>query len=105
MKTNITVYVPIFIDPPKVELDLNTSHTDGLEGAFSCQVEGNPRPLVSWHKDGVLLSLVREPDLVEEFRVRPQGNIGFGNYSCSANNSVGKDRAAVEFSGKQTFLT
>ena len=37
---------------------------------------------------------------VEELRVRPLGSTGFGNYSCVANNEVGVQSAAVEFSGR-----
>ena len=37
---------------------------------------------------------------VEELRVRPLGSTGFGNYECVANNEVGVQSAAAEFSGK-----
>ena len=41
---------------------------------------------------------------VEELRVRPLGSTGFGNYSCVANNSVGMQSAAAEFSGKSPIF-
>ena len=41
---------------------------------------------------------------VEELRVQPLVSTGFGNYSCVANNSVGMQSAAAEFSGKWTVF-
>ena len=40
-------------------------------------------------------------DVVDHLQVRPFSRLGlgFGNYSCVANNSVGVHRAAAEFSG------
>ena len=57
-------------------------------------------------RDNVLVSKVTAGgrSVVEELHVRPLGARGFGNYSCSANNSVGMQSAASEFSGKKAFV-
>ena len=57
-----------------------------VEVTLHCEASGNPLPVISWFKDGVMLENEHENTLV--FQV---GLDDRGNYTCSAENSQGKD--------------
>jgi hypothetical protein len=64
---------------------------------------------VKWYRDTMLLD-PNEYRLMEKFGIRHTlvlrrvAEDDFGNYSCSAENSLGKSRAFIELSGKYIFL-
>ena len=67
-----------------------------------CKVEGYPKPLITWKKDGKVLqgSLNKT-----EFIIYEAKKYDAGNYECEASNSIGTVGHAVQVTiqGKVTF--
>ena len=61
---------------------------------------------VKWYRDTMLLD-ANENRLMEQYGfrhsmvIRRARRADFGNYSCSAENSLGRSRAFIEVSGKR----
>ena len=61
---------------------------------------------VKWYRDTMLLD-ANENRLMEQYGfrhsmvIRSAAKTDFGNYSCSAENSLGRSRAFIEVSGEQ----
>lgn len=68
-----------------------------------CIAEGNPWPIVSWHKDGILLQNARD-SVLSLSKATPEMS---GSYTCVASNGGSSDissTALVRVQGKHTFL-
>ena len=76
----------------------------GKEAFISCIVYGDPSPVVRWYRETMLLA-GNENQLIEQFGIRHRlvlssvSEQDFGNYSCSAENDLGKSRSFIELSG------
>jgi len=73
---------------------------------ISCIVYGDPSPTVRWYRDTMVLA--RNKNLMtEQFGIRHRLVISsvsdedFGNYSCLAENELGKHRGFIELSGEK----
>lgn len=91
---------------PEIEVDKSWVHGGvGEEAVISCIVWGDPPPTVRWYRDTMVLDR-SENRLMEQFGVRYRlvlagvTMIDFGNYSCFAENDLGKSRGYIELSGK-----
>lgn len=91
---------------PEIQVDKAWVHSHvGIESEISCIVHSNPEASVRWYRDTMLLE-PNEHRLMEQFGIRHtlvlrKVNEGdFGNYSCSAENALGRSRAFIEVSGK-----
>ena len=64
---------------------------------------------VKWYRDTMLLD-ANENRLMEQYGfrhsmvIRQAAKTDFGNYSCSAENSLGRSRAFIEVSGEQMLF-
>ncbi|VVC26794.1 Fibronectin type III,Immunoglobulin subtype,Immunoglobulin-like domain,Immunoglobulin-like [Cinara cedri] len=92
--------------PPEIRVERVWVHSgEGNEALLVCIVNAEPLAEVSWYRD--TLKLDTNERRITEVRgsrhtliVRKVQASDFGNYSCVADNVVGKTRAYVELSGK-----
>ena len=77
---------------------------------ISCIVYGEPSPSVRWYRDTMVLAR-NENRRTEQFGIRHRLVISsvseeeFGNYSCLAENELGKSRGFIELSGEKKGYT
>jgi len=91
---------------PEIQVDKVWVHADvSVEVEISCIVHAEPMAEVKWYRDTMLLD-PNESRLMEKFGIRHTlvlrkvAEEDFGNYSCSAENHLGKSRAFIEVSGR-----
>jgi len=91
---------------PDVQAEKAWIHADvGVEVEISCTIYAEPTAEVKWYRDTMLLD-PNEVRLMEHFGIRhvlvlrKVAEDDFGNYSCSAENHLGKSRAFIEVSGR-----
>ena len=87
---------------PEIEVDKSWVHGGiGEEAVISCIVYGDPPPNVRWYRETMVLAR-NENRLMEQFGIRHRLVIArvreqdFGNYSCFAENDLGKSRGFIE---------
>ena len=78
---------------------------DGIEAEVSCNVHAEPRAEVKWYKDTMLLDPTNNRHMESYGNkhvliLRHVGEADFGNYSCTADNSLGRQRGFVDVSGR-----
>jgi len=90
------------------EIDVTQSWlrtSDGIEAEVSCNVHAEPKAEVKWYKDTMLLDATNTRHM-ENFgnkhvlTLRNVREVDFGNYSCMADNSLGRQWGSVEVSGR-----
>ncbi|KAK9396008.1 obscurin [Crotalus adamanteus] len=98
--------VPRFLTRPKAFVV-----SMGKDATLSCQIIGNPIPLVSWEKDKLPLQMGGRFKMVEDddlYRLTIY-NLSLedsGQYICRAKNTIGEAFAAVSIKvGEQTTVT
>jgi len=91
---------------PEIEVEQTWLPTgEGIEAEVSCNIHAEPVPEVKWYKDTMLL------DPTNNRHMETYGNryvlllknvreTDFGNYSCMADNSLGRSRGSIEVSGR-----
>merc|ERR1712241_212010 len=90
----------------EIEVDQSWIRTgDGIEAEVSCNVHAEPRAEVKWYKDTMLLdpTNARHMESYGNKHVLILRNVGeadFGNYSCTADNSLGRQRGFIDVSGR-----
>uniref|UniRef100_A0A1I8JVM3 Uncharacterized protein n=1 Tax=Anopheles quadriannulatus TaxID=34691 RepID=A0A1I8JVM3_ANOQN len=92
--------------PPEISVENPTVYSgEGQEAMLVCIVHGESQPEVLWHKDTMQIDQT-ERHVIENRgarhtliirKVHPQD---FGNYSCIADNQLGKTRKTVTLTGK-----
>jgi len=94
------------LHPPEIEITKKLrSKNNRLEAEITCNVHAEPRPDIRWYKDTMLLD-PSEKQMMQSFGTRHSlllkdlGITDFGNYSCVAENSLGRDRGFMLLSGK-----
>ena len=76
----VIAFPPVFTtEPARQVVDLDTEVT------LHCEAQGEPRPVISWYKDKVMLENEHENTLVFEVQLDDRGN-----YSCVAKNALGR---------------
>lgn len=104
------------IDEPEVEVELNlVTIAEGYNSELTCTVHGEPKPSVSWYKNGQRLDASGEASLAQ--RRYSQTSTGsrhvlsidnvqsddFANYSCHGENRFGRDQKTIEMTGTHSF--
>ncbi|XP_041089380.1 uncharacterized protein LOC121303050 [Polyodon spathula] len=77
---------PVFIKtpPPVVE------SLEGNSLALTCSAHGNPRPIITWRKDDVIIESGDKLELSNEtVFLSPVGRASAGRYECQASNEEG----------------
>ena len=74
--------------------------------SVTCGAYGNPKPSVTWSKNGRSVSTGVSGTLNEKTLVITSLNTGHqGNYTCTAANDIGDSVTTIVFIGKLTQLT
>ena len=90
-------------DGPSVTL--TKSEDSRTEMKISCTVDSNPPSKVSWLKDGVLIDPENMSIVVSDHRNKHILRLieldykTFGNYTCLAQNKLGKDEVMTKIAG------
>ncbi|XP_071447644.1 lachesin-like isoform X2 [Hetaerina americana] len=104
---------PVFVDltldvlyPPEIEVERSWVHSgEGFEAQLVCIVHGEPPPETKWYQDSFAV------EATERRGVETRGNkhtlairrvtpSDFGNYSCVADNALGRAKKYMELSGR-----
>lgn len=97
--------------PPEIEVERSWVHSgEGYEAQLVCIVHGEPNPDMSWYQDTFLI----EPSVSDRRLMETRGNkhtltiqnvqsTDFGNYSCVADNNLGRAKKYMELSGKPSL--
>ncbi|XP_063848053.1 protein amalgam-like isoform X2 [Scylla paramamosain] len=91
--------------PPEVTTKQALHHlAEGDKAHLECQVVGHPTPTVTWSRDGRPLS--PDPRVVpyhgtlhHSLTISPIQEEDFGDYTCSAENSLGQGERTLRLSG------
>lgn len=92
--------------PPEIAVDQTWIKTkEGIEAEVSCNVHGEPQPEVKWYKETMLLDPTNNRHMEtygnrHVLILRHVNEYDFGNYSCMADNSLGRERKSIEVSGR-----
>lgn len=92
--------------PPEIELERAWVHSgEGYEAQLVCIVDAQPAADVFWYKDTLKLDTNEKRIMETRGRrntliIRKVLSTDFGNYSCVAENSMGKSRQFLELSGR-----
>ncbi|KAK6622726.1 hypothetical protein RUM43_008569 [Polyplax serrata] len=93
-------------DPPEIEVERSWVHSgEGFEAQLVCIVHSEPPADVLWYRDTLRLDTTERRSMeVRGSRhtliIRKVQASDFGNYSCVADNSLGKMRQYLQLSGK-----
>lgn len=105
----------MMIDEPEVEVELNlVTIAEGYNSELTCTVHGEPKPTVSWLKNGQLLESTGAANSAHHRYV--QSSTGsrhvlsidnvqthdFANYTCQGDNRFGSDSKTIEMTGTST---
>lgn len=91
--------------PPEIEMEQNWYGTEtGIEVEIDCIVHSAPPPQVAWYKNGNKLFetdrlLMTEKPSRWSLKLLNLGDKDFGNFSCRAENALGKTRAYNQLNG------
>ncbi|KAI5736214.1 hypothetical protein M8J76_001087 [Diaphorina citri] len=101
----------VIFNPPEIEVERSWVHSgEGYEAQLVCIVHGEPNPDMSWYQDTFLI----EPSVSDRRLMETRGNkhtltiknvqsTDFGNYSCVADNNLGRAKKYMELSGKPSL--
>merc|ERR1711892_1494533 len=102
--TPVTSLVRVHVEyGPSIKLA--KSEDSGTEMEITCIVDSNPPSKIRWLKDGVpleaelLSNAVSNHEKKQVLRLVDLDHNSFGNYSCLAENKLGKDEAMTKISG------
>ncbi|XP_068084641.1 protein CEPU-1 [Anabrus simplex] len=103
----VTQHINLHVQyPPEIEVERSWVHSgEGYEAQLVCIVHAEPPADVLWYRDTLRLDTTERA--IMETRgsrhtliLRKVQASDFGNYSCVADNALGKTRQYVELSGK-----
>ncbi|XP_063240276.1 neuronal growth regulator 1-like [Bacillus rossius redtenbacheri] len=92
--------------PPEIEVESSWVHTgEGREVQLVCIVHSDPPAEVVWFKDTLRLDstdrrIMEARGSRRTLILRKVQTSDFGNYTCVADNGLGKSRQSIELSGK-----
>lgn len=91
--------------PPEISVERPVVHSaEGYEAQLVCIVHGESQPEVLWYRDTMQLDTT-ERRIMESrgsrhtLVIRKVQHSDFGNYTCVADNQLGKTRKSVQLSG------
>ncbi|KAK9752461.1 Immunoglobulin I-set domain [Popillia japonica] len=92
--------------PPEISVESPIVHSgEGFEAQLVCIVHGESQPEVLWYRDTMQLDTT-ERRIMESrgsrhtLVIRKVHRSDFGNYTCVADNQLGKTRKSVQLTGK-----
>ncbi|KAL5284998.1 hypothetical protein ACFFRR_006995 [Megaselia abdita] len=92
--------------PPEIQVEKSWIHTgEGYEAVLQCIVFADPVATVSWYQNSFLLQptdrkITNYRGNRHDLTIRHIQPEDFGNYSCVADNSLGRSRKYMELSGR-----
>ncbi|RZF46093.1 hypothetical protein LSTR_LSTR004806 [Laodelphax striatellus] len=92
--------------PPEIEVEKSWVHAgEGHEAQLACTVHGEPQPNMLWYQDSFLLDPTNRRSMDTRgnkhmLTIHNVQNSDFGNYSCVAENSLGRAKKYIELSGR-----
>lgn len=92
--------------PPEIEVERSWVHSgEGYEAQLVCIVHGEPSPNMMWYQDSFLLEPTERRSMETRgnkhtLTIRDVQPSDFGNYSCVAENSLGRAKKYMELSGR-----
>lgn len=91
---------------PEITVEKSTVHTgEGSNAQLVCIIHGEPQPQVTWYQDSFPVEAT-DRRIMESRGNKYVMNIinvrssDFGNYSCQAENSIGKSKGHIELTGR-----
>ena len=93
-------------DGPEIEVDLSfVSIAEGYNTELTCSVHGEPKPQVSWWKDGQKIDgnsryLFSNTGSRHTLAIDNVQSSDFADYKCAANNRFGKDEKTIHVLGQ-----
>ncbi|XP_030756207.1 limbic system-associated membrane protein-like [Sitophilus oryzae] len=92
--------------PPEISVENPVVHSaEGYEAQLVCIVHGETQPEVLWYRDTMQLDTT-ETRIMESrgsrhtLVIRKVHRTDFGNYTCVADNQLGKTRKSIQLTGK-----
>ncbi|NXA35792.1 OBSCN protein, partial [Eudromia elegans] len=90
--------------PPRfVNKVRNAYYVDGEDAQFTCTIEGEPRPQISWYKDGALLTDTTKYQTFNEPRsgilvllIKNPSREDMGYYECELVNTLGSAKSGAD---------
>ncbi|CAO1390750.1 unnamed protein product [Diamesa hyperborea] len=92
--------------PPEIVVDNPIVYSgEGQEAALNCVVHGETQPEVAWFKDTMQIDQTERHTMENHgtrhtLTIRRVGSQDFGNYSCVADNQLGKNKKIITLSGR-----
>ncbi|PFX21978.1 Fibroblast growth factor receptor [Stylophora pistillata] len=88
------VLVRVFVPPSITNAPITRIHVEaGKDITLTCNASGDPRPNITWTKDGVPMS--PSSDNFYQFRLTGVQSKDSGSYKCIASNGYGSDASTV----------
>ncbi|XP_035904179.1 neural cell adhesion molecule 1 isoform X2 [Anopheles stephensi] len=92
--------------PPDISVEKSWIHSgEGFEAQLECIVHADPQPTVSWNQNSFPLQPTDRRTMSSRgnrhtLTIRHVQQEDFGNYSCVADNSLGRSKKYMEVSGR-----
>ncbi|XP_049534075.1 hemicentin-1-like [Anopheles darlingi] len=92
--------------PPDISVEKSWIHSgEGFEAQLECIVHADPQPTVSWNQNSFPLQPTDRRSMSSRgnrhtLTIRHVQQEDFGNYSCVADNSLGRSKKYMEVSGR-----
>ncbi|XP_022915847.1 limbic system-associated membrane protein [Onthophagus taurus] len=92
--------------PPEISVESPVVHSgEGLEAQLVCIVHGESQPEILWYRDTMQLDTTEQRSMEShgsrhKLVIRKVQRSDFGNYTCTADNPLGKSRKTVQLTGK-----
>lgn len=90
---------------PEVDEELGVVHSGpGYSASLSCIVTANPTATVRWYRKSLLLDsdnnyLIESRGSLHTFIIRSVSSEHFGDYTCTATNTLGRNSATIQLTG------
>lgn len=98
-------------DPPEITIEKPLVHSGvGQEAVLVCIVHGEAQPEVSWYRDTMQIDqserhIIEARGARHSLIIRRMHSQDFGNYTCVADNQLGKQRKTITLTGKPNPAT
>ncbi|XP_059482890.1 lachesin isoform X2 [Neocloeon triangulifer] len=97
--------------PPEIQVERSWVHSgEGFEAQLVCIVHSDPPAVVNWHHESFSLQEndrrhMETHGIKHTLSIRQVQQSDFGNYSCVADNSLGRAKKYMELSGRPSPVT